>query len=128
MRGSLAERLKDRKTKLKHTKTMVQTQDGRRIEEEVVNGKLLATESTTTSKGPGFVIDTKPDLEVARITDRLFVGSQDVAADRELLRSHEITKILNVATGVPCFFPGELRYKVVELLDLPDQELVHMKL
>jgi protein-tyrosine phosphatase len=57
---------------------------------------------------------------MAMICDHLFLGSQDIAADLEILRANGITHVLNVATGVPCFFPDLLEYKVVEMLDLPE--------
>ncbi len=38
--------------------------------------------------GFGFIVDDKPDLQVGEILEqRLFLGSQDVAADFELLKS-----------------------------------------
>ena len=50
-------------------------------------------------------------------------GSQDVAANIELLESHGVTHILNVATGVSNVFPDKFVYKTVEILDLPETEI-----
>lgn len=62
-------------------------------------------------------------LQVACVRDRLFLGSQDVAADWSLLKNHGITHVLNVASGIPCFFPTEFEYKMLEILDLPEFRL-----
>ena len=48
----------------------------------------------------GFVVDTKPDLEISEILDsQIWMGSQDVAADKDSLDAVKITHILNVGTG-----------------------------
>ncbi|EGD75152.1 hypothetical protein PTSG_06806 [Salpingoeca rosetta] len=58
--------------------------------------KLRPTE-TVVRQGPAhFVVDTEPDLKVARVLDlNVFVGSQDAAADIDTLQRHGITHILN---------------------------------
>lgn len=50
-------------------------------------------------------------------------GSQDVAADYQILKNGGITHIVNVATGIPNFFPKQFRYFTLELLDLPTTDL-----
>ena len=52
------------------------------------------------------------------------MGSQDVAADLDVLQSFRITHILNVASGIPNFFPEKFTYKQIEILDLPEQNIV----
>ncbi len=55
------------------------------------------------------------------MSDQIFLGSQDVAADRELLRRHEIKQILNLApSAVPHHFPEEFDYMAVPALDTPE--------
>ena len=75
------------------------------------------------------MVDTEPDLQVAEIISPgekgaggggLYLGSQDAAADLDLLKSHEITHVLNVASGVDNFFPDQFVYRRIELLDVPE--------
>lgn len=48
------------------------------------------------SKCPGFVIDTKPDLRISSVTPYLYVGSQDVANDVEILTKFKVSHILSL--------------------------------
>lgn len=50
-------------------------------------------------------------------------GSQDVAADKDLLVSHGITHVVNAATFIPNYHEPDLVYKRFEILDLPDSDL-----
>ena len=78
---SLAERLSAAKCQPSATTTKITTVDGRVYVEK--NGKMTLQEETSA----GFVVDTKPDLTLSLILPPwLFLGSQDVAADTELLR------------------------------------------
>lgn len=62
-----------------------------------------------SESGPGFVVDSKPDLQVALVdgapapgdggSGALYLGSQDVAADLDLLKGSGITHVLNVGVG-----------------------------
>lgn len=54
----------------------------------------------------------------------LITGSQDVAQDLELLTRHEITHVINAATGVPNFHEGRLKYLKVHILDLPSTDIL----
>lgn len=58
------------------------------------------------------------------VANFLFLGSQDVAADLETLQCQGITHILNVASLVPNYFPNKFIYKSIEVLDLPESDLV----
>lgn len=71
----------------------------------------------------GFVGDLKPDLQICEVSPGIFVSSQDVAADKELMKSQNITHVLNVATGVPNFFPDDFQYLKIEILDLPYEDI-----
>lgn len=53
----------------------------------------------------GFCPDFNPDLQVGEPVTHLFIASQDVAQNLELLQSLGITHILNVATGISNAFP-----------------------
>ena len=77
----LADQLCQAKSNLSSTKTKITTLDGQVYIEE--NGRREAQEERCA----GFVVDSKPDMNLSLIvTPWLFLGSQDVAADTELLR------------------------------------------
>ncbi|XP_076348657.1 dual specificity protein phosphatase 19-like isoform X4 [Tachypleus tridentatus] len=73
----------------------------------------------------GYWSDIKPDLHVfvAEVIPRLFIGSQDVAQDLNLLHQMNVTHILNIATGVPNMFEEEFIYKRISILDLPEANI-----
>ena len=48
----------------------------------------------------GFCVDTNPDDKIHHIVDTLYISSQDGAHNFQELKDHNITHILNVATGV----------------------------
>ena len=70
----------------------------------------------------GFVIDNTPDLQIGQVDEGLFVASQDVANDAELIKQHGITHVLNVA-GAPSRKLLDLHYLDVHILDLPEEPL-----
>ena len=53
----------------------------------------------------------------------MFIGSQDVAADKKTLEQFEITHILNLAYGVENAFEDEYNYKKLEILDTPETDI-----
>ena len=57
----------------------------------------------------GFCVDHAPDKVVGVAAEGLLVGSQDVAYDKELLQSLEVTHILNVGFQLQNAFP-QVRY------------------
>ena len=71
------------------------------------------------------MVDTEPDLQIAEVVPgAVFLGSQDVAADIQLLNSREITHILNMAPSIVAnSFPTEFEYASLDLLDAPDAKL-----
>jgi len=42
--------------------------------------------------------------------EQLYLGSAKAAQDRELLKKHKITHIVNVTSGIPCHFEDEFDY------------------
>lgn len=50
-------------------------------------------------------------------------ASQDVAQDKSLLETYEITHILNLAPGVENAFEDDYNYKKIEILDLPETDI-----
>ncbi|KAF7638010.1 hypothetical protein Mgra_00002463, partial [Meloidogyne graminicola] len=75
------------------------------------------------NKWNGIIIDLKPDLQLANITENVYLSSQDVAQDLELLKLNGITHIINVATGVKCLFPKNIIYLSLTVLDVPTENL-----
>ncbi|KAJ1527410.1 hypothetical protein ONE63_007392 [Megalurothrips usitatus] len=108
---------------LNHTSTRVTTVEGKTIVEEMLHGQHLSQE--LPEKSPGFVVDTKPDLQVAEILpSHLYLGSQDVTQDAELIKKHGITHILSLGVRVPSLpHCPNLSYNFVPALDLPDESI-----
>ncbi|GMR39926.1 hypothetical protein PMAYCL1PPCAC_10121 [Pristionchus mayeri] len=71
----------------------------------------------------GFVVDLKPDLQCARVAPGVFLGSQDVAADLQILKANNITHIVNAATGIRCFFEKHFKYHLMKILDDPSEDI-----
>ncbi|KAL7074810.1 hypothetical protein ACQ4LE_005604 [Meloidogyne hapla] len=71
----------------------------------------------------GIIIDFKPDLQLACVSENVYLSSQDVAQDLELLLTNKITHIINVATGVQCLFPENINYLALTALDVPTENL-----
>lgn len=90
------------------------------------NGRVFYEEDNgvivDSGKSFGFVVDTKPDLQVGQIEEKLFVGSQDVANDEQLIKRYGITHVLNVSGVRSQEMPG-LQYLHVSILDLPEESL-----
>ncbi|CAH0384446.1 unnamed protein product [Bemisia tabaci] len=113
---SLLDKLTDSKKNLKSTETkFIQTDGSVFIESRSETGFAKIPTSDTSH---GFIIDLKPDLQVAEILPWLFFGSQDVACDRSLLLQHRITHILSLGVNVPHFH--QIQYEFMEVLDLPE--------
>ncbi|KAF8358303.1 hypothetical protein PRIPAC_93298 [Pristionchus pacificus] len=71
----------------------------------------------------GFVVDLKPDLQCACVAPGVFMGSQDVAADLQILRANQITHIVNAATGIQCFHDKHFKYHLIKILDDPSEDI-----
>lgn len=127
--------------KLRPVEIKVTTGSGQHVTESR-NAKGILANPTGTS-GPGFVVDTKPDLQVGLIVPGLMIGklidgdddnnnnnfffqpaSQDVAQDRELLQTYNMTHILNLAPGVENMFEDDYNYKKLEILDVPETNII----
>lgn len=59
-----------------------------------------------------------------QICDRLYLGNIMAASDRERLQKNKIKCILQVAAGVEPFFPDEFVYRVIQINDASDQNLL----
>lgn len=63
-------------------------------------------------------------VEYSRVADHVYLGSEAAARDREALRRHGITHVLNCVGGAcPEYFRGELVYKTLWLHDSPAEDI-----
>ena len=84
------------------------------IEKRTRSGDAVVTGVEESGQGLGFCPDFTPDKTVGVATERLLIGSQDVAHDCARLKELGVTHILNVAYGVPNAFT-DVSFIVVEL-------------
>ena len=111
----------DMRSLLRQTVTRVTRMDGSVTMEQ---GDTIVTTSDRTT--PGYIVDTSPDLGVARILPWLHMASQDVAAHQQLLQDHGITHILNVGSGIDInrdTWSWVVEERQVEMLDIPEQSI-----
>ena len=71
-------------SRLRPTATRVTRPDGR-VHVERDQGQIRDTEAGMYM-GPGYVVDTEPDLSCDLVIPGLYLGSQDVAAAPDILR------------------------------------------
>lgn len=123
---SLLEALSKKKKDLQHVTISVRDKTGA-VRFESLNEDGECVEEGERQKGEGgefFVVDTKPDAEPAKITDWLFVGSQDAASNIEALEKNNIKFIINLVPGLSPFFPDAFEYLCIPLLDLPETNIL----
>ena len=75
-------------SRLRPTATRVTQPDGR-VHVERDQGQTRDTEAASEAgiyMGPGYVVDTEPDLSCDLVIPGLYLGSQDVAAAPDILR------------------------------------------
>ena len=113
---SLLEEICLKKIILKPTVTKVTTPDGQVFRED-----SKGSDRRLLGKGPGYVVDTKPDLGVAHVIQGLCMGSQDVVQSLDLLRAHHITHVLSLGVEVEHF--EAISYTYIPVLDLPEFNL-----
>lgn len=119
---SLLDNLKQRKNKLRPTSTIVKTPGGDILtESRTVSGNLITHK---IGSGSGFIVDLKPDLQVAAVLQGLFMGSQDVTQDLNLLRTNKITDILSI--GIKVDKLEGFCYHYFNALDLPEFNLLEV--
>lgn len=116
---SFLQALQKRKSGLKVTETVVKTPEGHVFVEKRNKRGEVRVEKVGSSHG--YVVDLKPDLQVASVIAGLYMGSQDVAQDKDLLRKHKITHIISV--GVQVCRCSEVKHTFIEALDLPEFDM-----
>lgn len=116
---SFLEALQKKKTGLKITNTTVKTASGEVFLEKRNESGVVSLEKV--SSDVGYVVDLKPDLQVAEVIPGLYMGSQDVTQDENLLHKSKITNILSVGIRVPEV--KGVKYSFIEALDLPEFDM-----
>lgn len=111
------------KSKLSKSETKIKTVDGRELLES--HDSCGNFKAVVTNKGAyGFVPDIRLDLQVGEIMPGLLQGSQDVAAEWDLLKQHNVTHVLNIACYVRNYFPDRIKYLNLPLYDNPNFHIV----
>ena len=59
-----------------------------------------------------------------KITEKLYLGNIKAASDLKSLKSSNITHVLQVAAGIKPFFPNDLNYKIINILDNQNQSII----
>lgn len=108
--------LKNKRSSLKPCKTVITNTLGEKY--EIIDGEKKQLGHTLP-----FVIDEKPDLEVACIMPGLFLSSQDPAVDIEILQKLQIHHILSIGIDLSIKF-DTVKYHYCELLDLPECDIL----
>lgn len=96
---SLESKIRNGLESLRPAVTTVYSTNGE-VHQEIRDKEGNSTVKKLDSSSPGYVIDEVPDLSVSQILPWLYLGSQDVIFDYELLKSKNITHILSI--GIPC--------------------------
>lgn len=116
---SFLQELRKKKNNLKTTSTVVKTAGGDVFLEQRNSEGVVSVEKV--GRNEGFVVDLKPDLQVASVLPGLFMGSQDVAQNETLLQNHGITHVLSIGIQVNQM-PG-FNYTFIEVLDIPEFDM-----
>ena len=59
-----------------------------------------------------------------QITNKIYLGNEDTARDKEILNKLNISNILICAEGCEPFFPNEFKYKILYLDDAIDENIL----
>lgn len=112
----LSSQLKSRKKALKPTKTIITNVLGEKFE--------MTAENFERKVGDGFafVVDEKPDLQVAKVASGLFLSSQDPVFSQQLLQENDIKSVLSLGIPPAVKFEG-VSYFFVEILDVPEFQI-----
>lgn len=105
-----------KRSSLKSCKTVITDPLGNKY--EVERGQVKELE-----KSLPFVIDEKPDLQVANIIPGLYLSSQDPVVCNDILKEYGIRHILSI--GVNIFEKyDDIQYHTCDLLDLPESNIL----
>ena len=59
-----------------------------------------------------------------QITEKVYLGNEDTARDKEIMKKLNISNILICAEGCEPFYPDEYKYKILYLDDAADEDLL----
>ena len=131
--------------KLRPTETKISYADGRQFvkssssdeEREIVDQnetKLLVmnddqTSSTYWTRFSGYVVQVNADLSIDEILPNFYLSGDDVALNRELLKTRNVSHIVNLTTNVPNKFESDnIIYQRIVIYDLPTESIAqHFK-
>jgi atypical dual specificity phosphatase len=102
---------------------MVTTVSGLSYKEKTLADGTLVMSQPQAGASPGYVVDNKPDFQMALVMPGLYMGSQDVAQDTDLLQKHSVTHILSLGVK-PIILDETLTHMCIQLLDLPESNLI----
>ncbi|XP_011154898.1 dual specificity protein phosphatase 19 [Harpegnathos saltator] len=105
-----------KKLSLKSCKTMITDSLGNKY--EVEQGRVKKLE-----RGLPFVVDEKPDLQVASVIPGLYLSSQDPVVCSDILKKYKIGHILSIGINISEKF-DDIRYYNSDLLDLPESDIM----
>jgi len=122
----LLDEICERRLRLSHTTTVVTTAEGKVFREESSSDGFRVSEilNKDSVNHPGFVVDLKPDLEVAQVMAGLCLGSQDVTQEVDILKKYGITDIVSLGVEVLHLESYSVNYHFIPILDLPETELL----
>ncbi|XP_019163884.1 PREDICTED: protein-tyrosine-phosphatase MKP1-like isoform X2 [Ipomoea nil] len=90
----------------------------------------ITIQETSTSEQPPREFQFKRDKlaffnkECSKIVDHIYLGSETIAKDREILRQNGITHVLNCVGFIcPEYFKGDMVYKTLWLRDSPTEDI-----
>lgn len=125
---SLLKQLRDRKRTLRQTDTVVTRADGSRFLESD-RDRADGTQTQAIPPRPyGFVVDTKPDNQPAKVTGHVYLGSQD-CCEPAILEAHRICHVLSVGIQAGSVSSTDrdssatVAHTFVECLDLPETDI-----
>ncbi|KAL6253502.1 hypothetical protein P5V15_011487 [Pogonomyrmex californicus] len=105
-----------KRSSLKSCKTVITDPLGNKYEVECGQVKKL-------EKSLPFIIDEKPDLQIANIIPGLYLSSQDPVICNDLLKKYKIRHVLSI--GVNIFEKyDDIHYYTCDLLDLPESNII----
>ena len=107
--------LKQKKKVLKPCSTVITNADGSKF--EISDGQVRKMK-----QGIPFVVDNKPDMQVAQIMPGIFLSSQDPVVCLETLKKHKIHHILSLGVEPSVKFEG-IGYNFFDLMDLPETNI-----
>ncbi|XP_050537586.1 dual specificity protein phosphatase 19 [Daktulosphaira vitifoliae] len=118
---SFLEQIKIKKKNLVTVETKVKTENGKVYKELKTSNGVFYQSLLKDEQMCGYIVDTKPDLNVGKVFEFLYFGSQDAAADLSILKSLKISHIISLGVPVPKY-KGYI-YKSIDIYDLPTFEL-----